>query len=149
MPKTPRPPKTPHLPKASPSPKPSRLLKISFLVRDDTSFSEGKQAADTDALAEIIDTAFLLSMDNRLSDREQDQLADNAVALRIRLIALLSKEFDTGTAELNTANATLKTVNKKLKAAQAEIEEVADTIEQMGALVKQLDTLLNIVVGIL
>ncbi|MGQ3179859.1 MAG: hypothetical protein ACT6SC_19895 [Blastomonas fulva] len=112
---------------------------------NDPTFSEDERTVDTTALSEIIKDAFLLSMDNRLSDSQQGQLSASARVLRIQLQPLLGRIFDAGAVELNTANAKLKAVNKKLKEAQAAIEKVADTIEQMGALVKQLDTLLDIV----
>ena len=116
-----------------------------FLIAQFPHFSPESNTVDTTGLSEIIKNAFLLSMDNRLSDSKQGQLSANARALRIQLQQLLGKIFDAGTAELDTANATLKTVNKQLKEALAAIEKVAKAIEQMGALVKQLDTLLNII----
>lgn len=120
------------------------MTKTAYKIANFDNFDEAVHTVDTTALAEVIKDAFLLAMDDRLTESQQGQLAANARALRVQLQQVLGRVITAGTQELDKANATLKQVNKDLKKAQASIEKVADTVEGLGALVKQLDTLLQI-----
>jgi hypothetical protein len=112
---------------------------------DLASFNAASQTIDTAKLAEVVQDAFLMSMDGRLSEAVQGSYYANGVTLRAQLRELLIEVFEADTPELLRANATIKQVNTKLKAVKAQIDQAAKVLEDLGALVAQLDKLLQIV----
>lgn len=105
----------------------------------------GASTADTAQLAELVQTAFLLSLDGRLSTGTRGNLNALGVQLRNQLRELLAQVFEAGTTELVEANKAIDEINADLKVALRDINKVADLIENLGALVASLDKLLGIV----
>ena len=95
-------------------------------------------------LLDNVELAFELAVDPGLGKVERKQHLEQGFALRLRLITLLTAEFDDGTPAVLAANVKIKEVNKLLRQKLKDIKNVANTVAALKNLVSILDDLFKL-----
>jgi len=104
---------------------------------------------DNKTLVENIDLALEMAGRSDLSDEVCKKYLDQGFHLRERLIVLLARAFEDGTAQVTAANELIGDVNKRLKEAAAEIQKAAETLAALNELVSTLDDLIKLPFSVL
>lgn len=99
---------------------------------------------DTQALTEVVNTCFMLSMDGRLQQSDRNDFLVLGKRLRGTLVNLLSALFDDQSQQFISATQELQAVNKDLKATAANLANIAATVNHVAQLIGTLDSLLGI-----
>lgn len=99
---------------------------------------------DNSTLLDNVERAFELAVDPDLSDQQRQQYLENGIALRSRLMTLMTANFNDGTQAVLDANAKIKQVNDRLKQKLKDLQGVAATIGSLGQLVSILDDLFKL-----
>lgn len=95
-------------------------------------------------LLDNVEMAFELAVAPGVSKAERKQHLEQGFALRLRLITLLTAEFDDGTQAVLDANSKIKEVNKLLKQKLRDLQNIANTVTALKNLVSILDDLFKL-----
>lgn len=98
---------------------------------------------DNQELVKCIEACLDLSMDERLSQAQQNEMLALGKRLRGSLVNLLMAEFHEDLKQLQEANDQLQSLNHTLANKQQAIQHLADTIQKVNQAVKVLDGLLK------
>ena len=98
---------------------------------------------DNQELVKCIEACLDLSMDERLSQAQQNEMLALGKRLRGSLVNLLMAEFPEDLKQLQEANDQLQSLNHTLANKQQAIQHIADTIQKVNQAVKVLDGLLK------
>ncbi|GAB3894916.1 hypothetical protein [Spirosoma agri] len=102
---------------------------------------------DNQSLLGCIESCFMLSMDDRLTLKQQKKMNALGKQLRGNLLNLLTAQFNDDVKQVDSANQQLQQLNTQLADTQAAIARLNDTIATAASVVKALDKLLLLAVS--